>query len=61
MKGLERMQRRLLQQTAHQGQLQLAALIVLFERLEVIEPGTLAKVIELAEHPKIVKAIEGEE
>ncbi len=60
MKGLEGMQQRLLEQTARQGRLQLAAMIVLFQRLEVIEPGTLAEVIKLAEHPKIVKALGGE-
>ena len=61
LRSLEGMQQRLLEQTTRQGRLQLAAMIVLFERLEAVEPGTLAKIVELAEHPKIVKAVGGKE
>ena len=55
---LDKMQSRLLEQSAYQGRLQLAAMIVLLTEQGLDAPGTLTRIVELAEHPKIIKAVE---
>jgi predicted DNA-binding protein len=55
---LDKMQSRLLEQSAYQGRLQLAAMIVLLTEQGLDAPGTLTRIVDLAEHPKIVQAVE---
>jgi predicted DNA-binding protein len=56
---LEKMQHRLLEQGAYQARLQLAAMILLLTEQGLDAPGTLAHIVELTEHPKIVEAVGG--
>ncbi|MDD3827413.1 MAG: ribbon-helix-helix protein, CopG family [Anaerolineae bacterium] len=58
IRRLEDVQRRLLAQGAYQARLQLAAMVILLTEQGLDAPGTLARIVELAEHPKIIKAVE---
>ena len=60
IRRLEDVQRQLLEQGAYQARLQLAALVILLTEQGLDAPGTLVRILELTEHPKIVEAVGGQ-
>jgi len=60
IRRLDDVQRRLQAQGAYQARLQLAAMVILLTEQGLDAPGTLARIVELTEHPKIVDAVGGQ-
>ena len=60
IRRLDDVQRRLQAQGAYQARLQLAAMVILLTEQGLDEPGTMAQIVKLAEHPKIVEAVGGQ-
>jgi predicted DNA-binding protein len=60
IRRLEKVQRQLLAQGTYQARLQLAAMVILLTEQGLDEPGTMAQIVKLSEHPKIAEAVGGQ-